>query len=150
MPGCALGQHDVDLDDGAMAVRVGELQGVGLRMFGSVAVAEGVCGASEFLDAARTPRAGDVVDGGGEEVDPEVRGGGGGDVAEVDKVWLGGGRADRGEDEEDGRVGGGHDAGVVALEGDGGVRGEVVRAGEVAGERSEGQQEADGLEEEGH
>lgn len=92
---------------------------------------------------------GDVVDGAGEEVDSEVWGGAGGDVAEVDKVRLSGGVPDRGEDDEDGGVGGGHDTCVVAFEGDVRVRGEVVGGGEEEREWREREEEVEGLGDEG-
>lgn len=149
VPGRAVGQRDVDLDK-TVGVRVGESQGVGLDPLGGVAVTEAVGHAREFAEAAAaTAAAGDIVDGGGEDVDAQVRCGAGRGVAEVDVVRLGGGVAHGGEDDQDGGVGGGDDARVVALEGDGGVRGKVVGAGEEAGDRTEGEQEADGLDEQG-
>lgn len=134
VPGRAVRQRDVDLNE-AVGIRVGEPQGVGLDMLSGVAVAEAVGDAREFAQAsAAVIGAGDVVDGGGEDFDAQVGCGTGRGVAEVDKVRLGGGVAHRREDDEDGSVGGGDDARVVAFEGDVGVRGEVVGAGQEAGE----------------
>lgn len=149
VPRRAVRQRDVDLDE-AVGVRVGESQGVGLDMLGSVAVAEVVSHTREFAEAgAAVVVAGDVVDGGGENFDMQVGGGAGRGVAEVDKVRLGGSVAHGGEDDDDGGVGRGDDARVVAFEGDVGVRGEMVGAGQEAGKRGQGEQQADGLSEEG-
>lgn len=152
IPGGTLFKRYIDLDCGSGIVGVRETKGVGLGVSGDVVVAEtGGDYPGEFLGAGGGVGAGDVGDG-GVEVDSEGLvggGGGGGGVGEVDVVGFGGGVADGGEDEEDGGVCGGHDAGVVALEGGGGVRGEVVGLGEEAGEGGEGEEEVDGLGEEG-